>query len=289
MRLALRCAEISAGKFHALVTPFKKWLLTGWVYRAVSGLVELMAHSTDMFSVEEDPFFVEDLLQMSRAENYLRWQLDLVAPFIRGRVLEVGGGIGNFTPELARLADSLISIEPNAYCHAQLIEKTRGTPNISVHHATVEVLDQKIPANTDLDTVVMMNVLEHIQDDQGMLEKLKRRLKVGGRIVLLVPAGPWAFGKIDERLGHYRRYSKASARQLMGELSLEMEKLRYFNFIGVWAWWWNARVTKRQSQNNSQIHFFNRYLVPVISRVEKWIPIPVGQSLLVVARKNRQP
>lgn len=246
-----------------------------------------MAHSKAMLPIEEDPFYVADLLQMSKAENYRRWQFDMVAPCVRGRVLEVGGGIGNFTPELAGVAKWVTTIEPNAYCHARLMEKTKGLPNVQVYNVTVEALDHQVSAADTFDTIILMNVLEHIKDDEGVLRRLKQRLVPGGRIVVLVPAGPWAFGSTDERLGHYRRYSKTSARDLMARLSLEVEKLRYYNFIGVWAWWWNAKVTRRQSQNDAQIHLFDRYFVPLISRIEKVLPPPLGQSVLVVGRQTR--
>ncbi|HWX18524.1 MAG TPA: class I SAM-dependent methyltransferase [Candidatus Binatia bacterium] len=245
-----------------------------------------MAHSTDLFPIEEDPFFLEDLLQMARAGNFRRWQFAMVAPYITGKVLEVGGGIGNFTPELARVAESVVSIEPNAYCFARLQEKTKDLANVRVCNATVESLDQQLPPEDRRDTIVLMNVLEHIKDDAAVLQLLRRRLKPDGRIVLLVPAAPWAFGHIDERLGHYRRYSKASARQLIAALGMQVEKLRYFNFIGVWAWWWNARISKTRKQNDAQIRVFDRYFVPCISRVENVVAPPVGQSLLLVARQH---
>jgi SAM-dependent methyltransferase len=244
-----------------------------------------MAHSTELFPIEADPFFVADLLQMAKAENYRRWQFEMVAPYVKGNVLEVGGGIGNFTPELAGVASSVTSIEPNAYCHARLVAKTKGLPNVRTYNATVEALDQQVPVTDAFDTVILMNVLEHIKDDEAVLRRLKQRLSPTGRIVVLVPAGPWAFGSTDERLGHYRRYSKASARDLMARLGLTVEALRYYNFIGVWAWWWNAKVRRRQNQNDAQIRLFDRCFVPVISRIEKVIPPPVGQSVLVVGRQ----
>ena len=206
-----------------------------------------MAHSTHLFAIEEDPFFVEDLMQMSRAENYRRWQFDMVAPFIKGKVLEVGGGIGNFTPEFARVADSVISVEPNSFCFGRLKEQTKSLPNVHVRNSTAEELDRDL-RKEGVDTVVMMNVLEHIKDDQAVLASFKQWLRPAGRIVLLVPAGPWAFGSTDERLGHYRRYSKKYARDLIRRLRLNIQKLRYYNFIGIWGWWWNAKIA-RQSRS----------------------------------------
>ncbi|MDB6023291.1 MAG: glycosyl transferase family 2, partial [Pedosphaera sp.] len=166
------------------------------------------------FSIEEDPFFAQDLQQMAKANNYRRWQFEMIRPFVRGKVLEIGGGIGNFTPDLARVAESVVSLEPNAFCHSQLLAKTKTLPNVTVHNITAEVLDQQMPADYQADTAVCMNVLEHLKDDEFAVNTFSKRLKPGGALVLLIPAVPWLFGEIDRRLGHYRRYSKRSARAL---------------------------------------------------------------------------
>ena len=239
----------------------------------------------DWFEIEEDPFFAKDLEQMARATNYRRWQFQIVAPHVRGSVLEVGGGIGNFTPELARLSNSVVSLEPNADCHRQLLEKTRSLENVTVHNITAEALDDRLGADYAADTVVCMNVLEHIKDDEAAVRTFSKRLKPGGKLVLLVPGVQSLFGDIDRRLGHYRRYSKASARALLEKAGLVPVEIRYFNFIGLWGWFWNARVTRRISQSDAQILFFDKFIVPWLSRLESVVPAPVGQSLLVVARR----
>jgi ubiquinone/menaquinone biosynthesis C-methylase UbiE len=243
--------------------------------------------TTEIFPIEEDPFFAQDLQQMARANNYRHWQFQMIAPYLKGKVLEIGGGIGNFTPALAKVSESVVSLEPNAYCHQQLLDKTKGLANVTVHQMTAEVLDQRMPPDFRADTAVCMNVLEHIRDDEAALKIFSRRLKIGGALVLLIPAVPWLFGEIDRKLGHYRRYSKASALALLDKTGLTKVKLRYFNFIGVWAWWWNARIAKSKTQNDSQIHIFDNYIVPWQSRLEAVLPPPIGQSLLVVARKDK--
>lgn len=223
---------------------------------------------------------------MARAHNYRRWQFRLIAPYVHGQVLEVGGGIGNFTADLAAAAQAVVSLEPNAACHAQLTERTRTLSNVTVFNTSAEELERHVAPGYQADTVVCMNVLEHIQDDEAAVRTFSRQLKVGGKLVLLIPAAPWAFGDIDRRLGHYRRYSKASARLLMQKTSLTVVALRYFNFIGLWGWLWNTRVTRRQSQSDGQILVFDRFIVPWLSRLEGLLPPPVGQSLLVVGRKD---
>ncbi len=236
------------------------------------------------YTIAMDPFYVEDLRQMERAVNYRRWQFEMIEPFLGERVLEVGGGIGNFTPRLAENRREVVSVEPNDYCFAQLERNTRHLPNVHALQATVETLDKALGTDMKFDSVVMMNVLEHIEDDGLTLIELSKRLAFGGRLVILVPAGSWAFGKVDERLGHYRRYSKRYSRSLFTGAGLQIEFMRYYNFIGVWGWWWNSKYGKLESQSDAQIRFFDRWVVPMISRVERWICPPLGQSILVVGQ-----
>jgi len=243
-----------------------------------------MDKPAEPFAIELDPFYVEDLRQMARARNYQRWQFQMVAPFLRGEVLEVGGGIGNFTPQLAGVARFVTSLEPNEFCFHQLREKIAPLKNAAACRATVESLHQVIPPDKKFDAIVLMNVLEHIQDDRAVLAELRKYLAPGGRLVILVPAGQWAFGPVDVRLGHYRRYTKRYTRPLVAGLQLELEKMRYYNFVGIWGWWWNARFARRENQSDAQIRLFDGWIVPVLSRLEKYVPPPVGQSLLFVAR-----
>jgi SAM-dependent methyltransferase len=239
------------------------------------------------FSIEEDPFFAEDLRQMAKAVNYRRWQFNMVAPFVRGKVLEVGGGIGNFTVDLAGVAESLMSIEPNQYCFGQLTERTKALRNVTVLNVTAEALLANLPPGYLADSLVCMNVLEHIQDDRASVQTFARLLKPGGTVAILVPAVPSAFGEIDQRLGHYRRYSRKGLANLIAESGFEVTKVCYFNFVGLWAWWWNARFARRSNQSDAQIRFFDTYLVPILSRIESVLPVPIGQSLLVTGTKAR--
>lgn len=246
-----------------------------------------MTRNEEPFQVETDPFYAEDLRQMEKAVNYRDWQFRMVEPFLGQRVLEVGGGIGNFTPQLASGGRHVTSLEPNAFCHDQLLEKTRNNPDINPLRATVETLDSVLAPEERFDSVVMMNVLEHIKDDRAVLIALKRRLAPGGRIVVLVPAGPWAFGRTDERLGHYRRYAKPYSRDLTKKAGLMIEFMRYYNFVGIWGWWWNAKMGKLEGQSDAQIRLFDRWIVPFASRIERYIRPPVGQSILFVTHEAK--
>ena len=230
-----------------------------------------------------DPFYERDLRQMAEATNYLAWQFGMVRPYIRGRVLEVGAGIGTFTSRMAAVAEHVTALEPNRYCFDRLSQETAGLPNVSRHELSVEEFHTSGAGDRAFDTIVCMNVLEHIRDDAAVLREFRALIAPNGRLVLLVPAVPIAFGEIDRRLGHYRRYTKRSARALFAGSGWRGVHLRYFNVIGLLGWLWNTKVLVKQAQSDQQIRLFDRVVVPVLSRVESAMPIPAGQSLLAVA------
>jgi hypothetical protein len=130
-----------------------------------------------------------------------------------------------------------------------------------------------------------LNVLEHVRSDDAAILGMASVLPSGGRIVLIVPAFPALFGPIDRNLGHCRRYTRTSVARLAGESGLLVKKLRYMNVAGFFGWWINAHIFKREEQSEGQIDFFDRWVVPVASRVEAMIPPPFGQSIFAVLEK----
>jgi len=233
-----------------------------------------------------DPdFFQEDLMQMTKAVNYLRWQVDLFKRYVSGNLLEIGGGIGNFTPALSRQSESVVSIEPDPFCFKKLQEATSSLENVTIHNVKAEQLDDHIPSNYQADTVVCLNVLEHIEDDLAAVRLFQRRLHVGGTMILMVPAVEWLYGDIDKSVGHYRRYSRRGLRSLVLKAGLQIETLKYFNLVGLLGWLWNVKVAVKKKQSDSQILIFDRFIVPWLSVVEKFVPPLIGQSLLIVCKK----
>jgi hypothetical protein len=139
-----------------------------------------------------------------------------------------------------------------------------------------------------VDSVVCLNVLEHVQDDAMALANMHAVLPFGGKVVLIVPAFQALYGPIDARLGHYRRYTKRSLARLASSQGFEVPILRYMNFAGFFAWWFNARVTKRTAQSAGQIVLFDSLIVPFLSRMERLVEPPCGQSIFAVLVKGRR-
>ena len=226
-------------------------------------------------------YTLEDQQRMTHATNYFAWQHRLVTPQLGQRVLEIGCGIGNFTNLiLDREAVLAIDIEPG--CIEKLRQRFPNRENLNA--LTCDIGSPVFPALEDFraDSCVCLNVLEHIQDDRGALLRMADVLAPGGVVILIIPAFPALFGTIDDLLGHYRRYTRASISKLAQAAGLKVEKAHYLNVPGFFGWWINAHVLKRREQSASQIEFFDRYVVPLASRVEGWTHPPFGQSLFAI-------
>ena len=229
-------------------------------------------------------YSTEDQQRMSLARNYFAWQGRLVRQALGRRVIEVGCGVGNFT-EMLLDRDVVIAVDKEP----SFVERLKlRYPNRRNLHALVR--DAASAGFADLaqfraDTCVCLNVIEHIHDDREALSQMASVLAPGGAIVLLAPAFPVLYGAIDANLGHFRRYDPASLRQLATAAGLRVRRLRYMNAAGFFGWWTNSRIFRREAQSARQIELFDRYFVPLMSRLESAVPPPFGQSLFAVLQR----
>lgn len=230
-------------------------------------------------------YTLEDQRRMTLAKNYFAWQSRLVLRELGPRVIEVGCGIGNFTGMLLD-REMVVAVDVEEECLERLRQRYAGRPKL--HALACGLAD---PAFRDLrrfapDSCVCLNVLEHVEDDEGALEAMAAVLAPGGTVVLLVPAFQSLYGAIDRNLGHYRRYRRGEIRRLARTAGLSVTRMHYMNFAGFWGWWANARIFRREEQSERQIAFFDRWVAPLQSAVESVVAPPVGQSLFAVLRKG---
>jgi SAM-dependent methyltransferase len=229
-------------------------------------------------------YTLRDQDRMKRARRYFEWQFRLARERLGARVIEIGCGLGNFTEHLAD-RELVVAIDAEPACIAAHRARFAGRTNL-----LSLCLDVASPEFGKLrehrpDSLACLNVLEHIRDDAAALAQFAAVLPEGGRAVLIVPAFESLYGPIDERLGHYRRYGKRSLASLAEGAGFRPEVLRYMNSAGFFGWWFNARVARRTAQSDAQIAVFDAVAVPALSRVERWIEPPVGQSIFAVLRK----
>jgi SAM-dependent methyltransferase len=219
---------------------------------------------------------------MASAPRYNAWQYEAIAPYLGSRVLEVGSGIGNMSLHLVDTRRELVVLtDTDEWYREQLRTRFGAHSNVMVDSLTLP--DDQAPlvfAPHRLDTVVALNVVEHIPDDVGALRTMRRMVGRGGRVVVLVPALEALFGSLDHELQHQRRYTRRTLRAAAEAAGLRVEALLWFNFVGTLGWWWNARVRRTPRIPADQLRMFDA-LVPLL-RLERYLPLPCAQSLIVV-------
>jgi SAM-dependent methyltransferase len=218
---------------------------------------------------------------LAEAQNYPKALIREFAPFLKGRVIEIGGGIGQMTTLLRSVPtiETLQSIEPDIrFCE----QFQKAHPDQQLICGTIDDL----PANTDWDALFSVNVLEHIREDELELTKYKKLLsKRHGVINLFVPARQEIYAPIDADFGHHRRYSKAELKRKLEAAGFEIVRLKYFNCVGYLAWWFNFCVLRQRKFKSGSVKVYDRAIFPVVNWLETNItPPPFGQSLVAVAR-----
>lgn len=219
---------------------------------------------------------------MSAAPRYAAWQVEMLLPYLGQRIMEVGSGIGNISARLRGLDPELLVLTDTDPWYLNRLRQTFAGDHV-VQFADVTLPDPTARerfAELRLDSVVALNVLEHIEDDLGSLETMRRMVVPGGKVVLLVPALPALYGTLDVELQHFRRYTRNGLRRVMTEAGLHDIQLTWYNRLGMLGWWLNARVRKATRIPVGQLRMFDS-LVPLL-RHERWLPLPFGQSLIAV-------
>jgi hypothetical protein len=142
------------------------------------------------------------------------------------------------------------------------------------------------------DSIVMINVLEHILDDGGTLNYLAKFLNPGGNLIIYVPALNWLYGSWDRKIGHYRRYSKARLAGVIDEAGLTVRKIHYVNAIAIPAWYAFSKLGIRRNDDNgdqapsAELKAWDRYVIPVTRFVESVVRPPIGLDVLAIARPS---
>jgi SAM-dependent methyltransferase len=233
-------------------------------------------------SIDQRPqYFGKDLEAMSFAVNYHRWIIKELAPYLGQTVAEVGAGMGSFSKLLLETGiKRLIAFEPSENMYCLLKERLRQEERAE---AVNDFFNPSF-AQEGFDSVVYVNVLEHVEDDRKELALALEALKPEGHLLLFVPALAWLYSDLDKQLGHFRRYRKKALIELVSEIGFSLVKARYFDMAGIIPWYVNFVLLKHSVSANS-ISLYDNLVVPVMRSVESMITPAIGKNVLLIGRK----
>ncbi len=242
-------------------------------------------------------FFIDDcfneqygqaiLHSLSHARRFNRWMVKRIEPYLGLRILEIGAGIGNISRQLPQREKLIVTDMDNTYL--EILQQAYGSNDI------VDVARLDLTQDKDLDaigsevcdTIVCLNVLEHIENDLEALCRIKDLLENGGRLILLAPQHKWLYGSYDKVAGHYRRYGRKDIQDLLSNAGYTILQLTNFNFLSIPGWWINSCLLKRKRMSRLQLKLYDT-IIPAVRFLEWMLPLP-GLSLICIAEKSAKP
>src|SRR5277367_1461328 len=253
----------------------------GW-QDGIRALWAILRYGTSSRIYTEDARGGEILDRLNRAPRFTRWMADVVKPYLGDRVLEIGAGIGNMSVHLMpRSIYWATDVNPYYLNYLETLRPTR--PYMHVGY-TDGMKVESFPKGQDFDTVVCLNVVEHLSDDVGALRNIRETLAAGGTAIILVPCGPELYGSLDEVLGHCRRYTEEQLAGVAQQAGFHVQRILKFNRPGVPAWWLNGKVLRRRTFGMGQIRLLN-VLTPIFRRIDSLLPLP-PLSIIAILRKQ---
>ena len=230
----------------------------------------------------------KDLEAMDFAVNYHRWILEFIKPFLGKHLVEVGAGTGSFSELLLETNPETLSlIEPSA-----MVNELRKNDSIAKSAADIKIFSNifaevadRIKIEQSPDSVIYINVLEHIEDDRLELETVHRTLREKGCVFIFVPALPMLFSEFDKHIGHYRRYRKKELTEKCRNAGFKILVNNYFDISGIIPWLLKYRLMKSTTMSSESVRLYDKFVVPTAKPLEKFLTPPIGKNLLVVAEK----
>jgi glycosyltransferase involved in cell wall biosynthesis/phospholipid N-methyltransferase len=234
----------------------------------------------------EDEHGSQILGRLSRAPRFNAWMADTIEPYCGQRILEIGSGTGNLTRQLIP-REHYVASDINPLYLDTLKGLLRERPYLNVSHTDVTKGDTFPAPPGGFDTIICLNVIEHVDDDLEALRNIRRALGPGGRAVVLVPQDPNLMGTLDEVLGHQRRYTPETLAAVAKRAGFRVDDILFFNRVGTPAWWLNGKVLKRRDFGLAQIMTLN-LLTPLFRRLDPILPFKALSLIAILESEETQ-
>lgn len=234
---------------------------------------------------DKQQYFGKDLEDLTAANNYYKWIIEIFRPFLGNTVAEIGAGNGNFTNFLVEeKIKKIFAFEPSNNMYTQLSDKFKENNKVTTINKFFEEKYQEL--KNFFDSVLYINVLEHIENDKQELEYAYKTIKKNGHILIFVPAMSFLFSDFDKKIGHFRRYNKKSLIEIIRKSGFSIKDVRYFDSAGIITWYVTFVLLKKTTTSKMGIKLYDRLIVPPLRFFETLIPPPAGKNLLLIGKKT---
>jgi glycosyltransferase involved in cell wall biosynthesis len=224
----------------------------------------------------------DTLLKLTTAVNNNKWTFNKIKPFLGVNILEIGSGIGTISKFLIGAGMKITLSDINDNYIKYLHERFGGNPHVHILKADADLIDKAV-CGKKFDTIVAVNILEHLENDDDVLKRISKMLLPEGRLVLIVPAHSTLFSAFDKKLDHFRRYSRKGLEKKLLDKGYSIERIEFMNFISAVGWFISFILFKRLRMPMLQLIFADK-IIPLIGLIENHVKIPFGLSLFCVAR-----
>ena len=225
---------------------------------------------------------------LSKADKFNHWMFSAIKPFSTDNILEIGSGLGNISKFFIREGYTITLSDIDAF-YLDCLKKDFSANNNVQAFQSIDLQKKDFQTEYEnlkesFDTIIMLNVLEHLEDDGYAIQNCRYMLKENGTFIILVPAYSFLYSRMDKELNHFRRYTSTSLKSKIIAGDLSVRKSFYFNFLGIFAWLY-GKILRIKVLPSSEMSFFNK-LVPLGKVLDKIVFNKIGLSAIVVAKKQ---
>ena len=233
-----------------------------------------------------DAKHLQALQRMRSLRPYYKWTKKLFEGYLGKRVMDAGCGIGNFCELISKDVDFILAVDLSPSNLKILKQRFAENQKVKIGQLDLDN-DIEVIRENKIDTIVCLDVLEHIKQDIVMLKNFKKIIEPNGKLLVKVPACPWLFGNIDEASGHFRRYSRKMLLNKLREAGWKPLFVSYMNIFGILPYFVKSRIKKRNSNFSSTFSPWQlsllRMIMPILQKIDNLMGPPIGQSIVVVA------